>query len=108
MIRRPPRSTLFPYTTLFRSIGENLTYGDESARERLLTWLIDDGFPGRGHRLRLMSSDYKIAGVCCGPHPEFRSMCVITLAGGFVDSPAAKMEARPQTKAATPVSKPKP
>src|SRR5947209_8878268 len=22
MIRRPPRSTLFPYTTLFRSIGE--------------------------------------------------------------------------------------
>src|SRR3712207_7268675 len=23
MIRRPPRSTLFPYTTLFRSAGEN-------------------------------------------------------------------------------------
>src|SRR2546422_6045154 len=23
MIRRPPRSTLFPYTTLFRSISEN-------------------------------------------------------------------------------------
>src|SRR3712207_8144120 len=25
MIRRPPRSTLFPYTTLFRSAGQNLT-----------------------------------------------------------------------------------
>src|SRR2546430_15854810 len=24
MIRRPPRSTLFPYTTLFRSIGEDV------------------------------------------------------------------------------------
>src|SRR2546427_5132642 len=24
MIRRPPRSTLFPYTTLFRSLGEEL------------------------------------------------------------------------------------
>src|SRR3712207_9214092 len=24
MIRRPPRSTLFPYTTLFRSIGKQL------------------------------------------------------------------------------------
>src|SRR3712207_7961350 len=23
MIRRPPRSTLFPYTTLFRSVGED-------------------------------------------------------------------------------------
>src|SRR2546430_17633939 len=25
MIRRPPRSTLFPYTTLFRSIGQVIT-----------------------------------------------------------------------------------
>src|SRR2546422_7818174 len=24
MIRRPPRSTLFPYTTLFRSVGRSL------------------------------------------------------------------------------------
>src|SRR5205085_11905316 len=27
MIRRPPRSTLFPYTTLFRSEGDRLTRG---------------------------------------------------------------------------------
>src|SRR2546430_17157053 len=27
MIRRPPRSTLFPYTTLFRSVGESLRVG---------------------------------------------------------------------------------
>src|SRR2546429_2542598 len=26
MIRRPPRSTLFPYTTLFRSVLDKLTY----------------------------------------------------------------------------------
>src|SRR3712207_8505578 len=30
MIRRPPRSTLFPYTTLFRSGRE---YGDERVRQ---------------------------------------------------------------------------
>src|SRR3712207_7674791 len=28
MIRRPPRSTLFPYTTLFRSLADLLTAGD--------------------------------------------------------------------------------
>src|SRR2546422_7743046 len=28
MIRRPPRSTLFPYTTLFRSQREAVTHGD--------------------------------------------------------------------------------
>src|SRR3712207_7525695 len=27
MIRRPPRSTLFPYTTLFRSLGLATVYG---------------------------------------------------------------------------------
>src|SRR2546430_4954938 len=31
MIRRPPRSTLFPYTTLFRSCGEQVAF-DQVAR----------------------------------------------------------------------------
>src|SRR2546427_4674223 len=42
MIRRPPRSTLFPYTTLFRSAGSGLG-------RRALQWL----FPGaQVHRAR--------------------------------------------------------
>src|SRR3712207_8943348 len=31
MIRRPPRSTLFPYTTLFRSVGSGCTGSDRLA-----------------------------------------------------------------------------
>src|SRR5256885_6111570 len=31
MIRRPPRSTLFPYTTLFRSPAGRQHFGDEGA-----------------------------------------------------------------------------
>src|SRR5256885_17228534 len=40
MIRRPPRSTLFPYTTLFRSILlENaLRNGEDADAEALLGW----------------------------------------------------------------------
>src|SRR3712207_7677781 len=54
MIRRPPRSTLFPYTTLFRSRADSLGFGfrirggglcvPERARNpdtRL--WLVDPG-----------------------------------------------------------------
>src|SRR3712207_8727337 len=37
MIRRPPRSTLFPYTTLFRSLGEDL--GDDRTLAGALEWL---------------------------------------------------------------------
>src|SRR3712207_7283175 len=33
MIRRPPRSTLFPYTTLFRSILENIRLGKATASD---------------------------------------------------------------------------
>src|SRR5260370_17431827 len=33
MIRRPPRSTLFPYTTLFRSVGAAIT--DKGHRDAL-------------------------------------------------------------------------
>src|SRR5436189_3418731 len=35
MIRRPPRSTLFPYTTLFRSAGTVAVRGDHAAVERV-------------------------------------------------------------------------
>src|SRR3712207_6908360 len=52
MIRRPPRSTLFPYTTLFRSRG------DEAGRHR-------DGHGGGDHLLR---HDRDVAGV----HPDRR------------------------------------
>jgi uncharacterized protein YkwD len=97
-----------PFGSWQGGIGENLTYGNESARERLLTWLIDDGFASRGHRRRLMSPEYKVAGVCCGPHPEFKAMCAITLAGGFVDLQPAKTEASPTSKAVTSPSKTKP
>src|SRR5256885_13193243 len=39
MIRRPPRSTLFPYTTLFRSAEES---GNEfGARTSDYVWIID-------------------------------------------------------------------
>src|SRR5256885_7557802 len=34
MIRRPPRSTLFPYTTLFRSVRAAVTWTHEQARLR--------------------------------------------------------------------------
>src|SRR3712207_7959092 len=33
MIRRPPRSTLFPYTTLFRSDGVNIDLVDARSRD---------------------------------------------------------------------------
>src|SRR2546422_7427263 len=41
MIRRPPRSTLFPYTTLFRSEHQADALADASQRELLRTPTVD-------------------------------------------------------------------
>src|SRR2546430_11597538 len=40
MIRRPPRSTLFPYTTLFRSPGQPII-GQEGQQALLRGWIGD-------------------------------------------------------------------
>src|SRR3989440_5124207 len=49
MIRRPPRSTLFPYTTLFRS----LRFGSEAQKKRFLPRIYNgDGFWCQGYSER--------------------------------------------------------
>src|SRR2546421_1644587 len=51
MIRRPPRSTLFPYTTLFRSLGEVDRLGRRAADpERLDALDCDVRAAVRRHR----------------------------------------------------------
>src|SRR2546427_7834750 len=45
MIRRPPRSTLFPYTTLFRSGHRDVTYLG-SDRARVVEHLCETTRPG--------------------------------------------------------------
>src|SRR3712207_7054713 len=55
MIRRPPRSTLFPYTTLFRSQWWNPFRWRELARESIRAGEVADWL----HNLALFSRDRK-------------------------------------------------
>ncbi|HEX8070383.1 MAG TPA: CAP domain-containing protein [Pyrinomonadaceae bacterium] len=76
------------------TVGENLSYGKDTARERVLTWLIDDGVADRGHRNRLLSPDFKAVGVSCGDHAQLGTMCVLTFAGGFTDAAPGRTATR--------------
>src|SRR3712207_7077930 len=64
MIRRPPRSTLFPYTTLFRSPYKGVAsyYSVEAGGERVddLVWYYPDPIPDR-KSTRLNSSHANIS-----------------------------------------------
>src|SRR2546430_3731428 len=62
MIRRPPRSTLFPYTTLFRSLlllGGVALHGVDEIRDEIrpALILIHDLGPGRLDALVLLRSE---------------------------------------------------
>src|SRR5260221_10422814 len=58
MIRRPPRSTLFPYTTLFRSSGHTVADPDAARVERHLA--VGAGY-GRPRQVLWYASP----GKCC-------------------------------------------
>src|SRR2546430_12697576 len=48
MIRRPPRSTLFPYTTLFRSLCRNSSNLERTVS--FVTWLVPNLSENSGER----------------------------------------------------------
>src|SRR5256885_9795920 len=53
MIRRPPRSTLFPYTTLFRSRMRQLGVADINVVEQEFALIVPKGLAFRGAHFKL-------------------------------------------------------
>lgn len=70
-------------------VAEVIAYGPVDAADAVRQLIIDDGVEDRGHRVILFSPELKFAGVSCGKHPEFETMCVIDLA----ETPDAREEA---------------
>src|SRR2546427_8982449 len=56
MIRRPPRSTLFPYTTLFRSLGR-----ERRAREPAPVGIAIEVLAGRARRVEVRGVESRVA-----------------------------------------------
>jgi uncharacterized protein YkwD len=63
--------------------GETISYGQATPRDVVRQLIVDFGVPDRGHRQIIFSQGFEIAGVACGPHKAYGSMCVIDLAGAL-------------------------
>src|SRR5205809_5107150 len=79
MIRRPPRSTLFPYTTLFRSIlGINAYHGNASAAivcdGRLVAAVEEERLDRKSTRLN-SSHGYISYAVFCLKKKKIKTSC---------------------------------
>ena len=57
--------------------GENIHYGNSNAEDIVVSLVVDDGVPSRGHLKNIMDSTYCRAGAAIGPHKTYRFMCVI-------------------------------
>jgi uncharacterized protein YkwD len=65
-------------------VAENISTGEEAAREVVLQLLIDDGVASRGHRHNLFNPDLHQAGAGSAPLRDYRTVTVIDYADGFV------------------------
>jgi uncharacterized protein YkwD len=83
------------YGTFSNGIGENIYYESSGARDAVIGWLVDDGFPSRGHRRNLLSTEYRYVGVAVGDKSKTGSMCVLTFAGAFVETKAGTATSKP-------------
>jgi len=63
--------------------AENIDYGAAEARQVVISLIVDDGVSSRGHRKTIFDATLQVAGVGCGPHRTYRTMCVVDYAGAF-------------------------
>lgn len=60
-------------------VAEIISYGSVDAVDAMRQLIVDDGVADRGHREIVYSAELRYAGAACGPHPVYRTMCVIDL-----------------------------
>lgn len=75
--------------------AEVLSYGTDDAARIVRQLIVDDGVPSRPNRKILFEDRYRKAGVACGSHPSYRSICVVDLATFVGLGPAPKQVRTP-------------
>jgi hypothetical protein len=74
------------YARRYNYTGEIISFGPDRPKDVIIDLLIDDNVPDRGHRKILLDRGFHHVGIGCGPHAVYKTMCVIDVAGEYVDN----------------------
>jgi uncharacterized protein YkwD len=80
-----PEDRVSRYGTWSDSVGENILYNSNKAREDVISLIIDDGVATRGHRKNIFKPTFHVIGIALSDGKS-GTIGVITFAGGFADS----------------------
>ncbi len=65
----------------FLSTGECISYGEDEARGIVISLLVDDGVPSRGHRKIILDPKFSAVGISAGKHVVYSAMCTLDFGG---------------------------
>jgi uncharacterized protein YkwD len=60
-----------------------MAYGVMNPRDVVMSLIIDDGVPSRGHRENTLNPKFSCSGVGAAPHAKFNHVFTIDFAGGM-------------------------
>jgi len=81
-----PSDRIEKYLNWELSLAENLDFGGKTGEEIIVSLIVDDGVPSRGHRTNIFKADSSYVGIGLSKHnSEFEVCTVIAYVGDILD-----------------------
>jgi hypothetical protein len=81
----PAIDRLSRYGRWKNKLAEIISYGAYSARDVVISAIIDDGINNRPNRTNIFDPDFTVCGISSGPHAQHLRMVDIALAGNYIE-----------------------